>query len=36
MATRKIILKHENPEYENIVIQEDDGFVVVGEFIDVI
>lgn len=32
----KIILKPENPDYENIIIQEDDGFVVVGEFIGVI
>lgn len=32
----KIILKPENNKYENIIIQEDDGFVVVGEFISVI
>lgn len=32
----KIILKPENNEYENIIIQEDDGFVVVGEFIGVL
>lgn len=32
----KIILKPENLEYENIVIQDEDGFVVVGEFIGLV
>jgi hypothetical protein len=32
----KIILKPENIEYENIIIQDDDGFVVVGEFIGLV
>lgn len=32
----KIILKPENPEYDNIIIQDEGGFVVVGEFIGVV
>jgi hypothetical protein len=32
----KIILKPENMEYENIIIQDADGFVVVGEFIGLV
>lgn len=32
----KIILKPENIEYENIIIQDEDGFVVVGEFIGLV
>jgi uncharacterized protein len=32
----KIILKPENIEYENIIIKDEDGFVVVGEFIGLI
>jgi SOS-response transcriptional repressor LexA len=32
----KIILKPENIEYENILIQDDDGFLVVGEFIGLV
>ena len=32
----QIILKPENFEYENIIIQNDDGFMVVGEFIGLV
>lgn len=32
----KIILKPENIEYENIVIQEEDDFMVIGEFIGLV
>lgn len=32
----RIILKPENDEYENIIIQHDDGFMVVGEFIGLV
>jgi DUF2075 family protein len=32
----KIILKPENIEYENIIIKDEDGFVVVGEFIGLV
>jgi hypothetical protein len=32
----QIILKPENIEYENIIIQDEDGFVVVGEFIGLV
>jgi DUF2075 family protein len=32
----KIILKPENSEYENIIIQEEDGFMVIGEFIGLV
>ena len=32
----KIILKPENIEYDNIIIQDEDGFVVVGEFIGLV
>lgn len=32
----KIILKSENTEYENIIIKDEEGFVVVGEFIGII
>lgn len=32
----KIILKPENIEYENIIIQDEDGFLVVGEFIGLV
>jgi DUF2075 family protein len=31
-----IILKPENKQYENIIIEEEDGFVVVGEFIGIV
>jgi DUF2075 family protein len=32
----KIILKPENIEYDNIILQDEDKFVVVGEFIDLV
>lgn len=32
----QIILKPENVEYENIIIQEEDGFVIVGEFLGIV
>ena len=32
----QIILKPLNNEYENIIIKEEDGFVVVGEFIGLV